>query len=182
MPATPEQMLEKTAAHVPEHVMALQATLEQILEQMPEKTVAHVGTLEHAMALWACQPLWSKFQSKLWHMCWSMPWPSGISCSMPATLAKIPEHTVAHVPEHTIAFQSTPEQAMALWVNCSMPATPEQMLEQTVAHVPEHAMALQDKLWHASHSRENSTAHCSTCAGEYHHILEHSRAGHGPPG
>ncbi|KAI5993097.1 hypothetical protein F5J12DRAFT_786082 [Pisolithus orientalis] len=95
-PAIPEQM--------PEHAIVLWATPEQIPEHTaahePEHTIAFQSTPEQAMALWACQPLWSKFQSKLQHMCQSMPWP--------------PEHTAAHVLEHTIAFQSTPEQAMAL--------------------------------------------------------------------
>ncbi|KAI6000954.1 hypothetical protein F5J12DRAFT_784206 [Pisolithus orientalis] len=158
--------------------MALQATP----EQMPEKTVAHVP--EHAMALQACQPLQSKFWSKLWHMCQSTPeqamalwahvlehamalWDklwhashsranSRVNSSTCARACHGPlEHTATHVPEHTIAFQSTPEQAMALW--------------NKLWHI------FRSKLWHASHSGANSGANarknCGTCA----------RACHGPP-
>ncbi|KAI6003436.1 hypothetical protein F5J12DRAFT_783509 [Pisolithus orientalis] len=170
---TAAHVLEKTIAFrsTPEHAMALQATPKQMLE--------------HAMALQ------STLQHMCWHMPWpsmyfralqGIPWPSGVSCGIcskmncgkPATpeqmlehaivlWEQIPEHTAAHVPEHTIAFQSTPEQAMAL---------------------QEHAMALQDKLQHASHSRANSRVNCSTCARAFHgppehtaaHVLEHTIA------
>ncbi|KAI6015333.1 hypothetical protein F5J12DRAFT_781329 [Pisolithus orientalis] len=183
MPATPKQMPEKTAAHVPEHAMALQehsgayhGPLGELWQASHSRANSRANCSTCARA---CQPLQSKFWSTLQHMCWSTP---EQAMALQDTLEQIPEQTVAHVPEH----------AMALWVNCGKPATPEQMpehaivlwatLEQTpehtAAHVPENtiafwstpeqAMALWDTL---EQILEQTAAHMPE---HTHSILEHS--------